>query len=105
MKRLVWAILPALLTGCVVGPNYGGPPGVASGEGLAKATELARRIVANAPLANFAILHALPRIAEAAPEQGLLMEAMTAGLVQSDPEAKSRIMDFLEKRAGKVREG
>jgi NodT family efflux transporter outer membrane factor (OMF) lipoprotein len=32
MKRLVWAILPALLTGCVVGPNYGGPPGVASGE-------------------------------------------------------------------------
>ena len=32
MKRLSWAILPALLTGCVVGPNYGGPPGVASGE-------------------------------------------------------------------------
>ena len=32
MKRLGWAILPALLTGCVVGPNYGGPPGVASGE-------------------------------------------------------------------------
>ena len=32
MKRLGWAILPALLTGCVVGPNYGGPPGVATGE-------------------------------------------------------------------------
>ena len=32
MKRLGWAILPTLLTGCVVGPNYEGPPGVASGE-------------------------------------------------------------------------
>ena len=32
MKRLSWTILPALLTGCVVGPNYEGPPGVASGE-------------------------------------------------------------------------
>lgn len=32
MKRLSWTILPFLLTGCVVGPNYGGPPSIASGE-------------------------------------------------------------------------
>jgi enoyl-CoA hydratase/carnithine racemase len=112
LPRLIGAarVMDMMLTGRVYSAEEAQQAGIAQylvepGEGLAKATELARRIVANAPLANFAILHALPRIAEAAPEQGLLMEAMTAGLVQSDPEAKSRIMDFLEKRAGKVREG
>ena len=42
------------------------------GEGLARGTELARRIAANAPLTNFAVMHVLPRIAELDPAAGLL---------------------------------
>jgi enoyl-CoA hydratase/carnithine racemase len=103
-------VMDMMLTGRVYSAEEAHQAGVAQylvepGEGLAKATTLAQHIAANAPLTNFAVLHALPRIAEAAPEQGLLMEAMTSGLVQSAPEAKTRITDFLEKRAGKVREG
>src|SRR5690348_12890515 len=102
-------VMDMMLTGRVYSAEEAHQAGVAQylvepGEGLAKATTLAQHIAANAPLTNFAVLHALPRIAEAAPEQGLLMEAMTSGLVQSAPEAKTRITDFLEKRAGKVRE-
>ena len=75
---------------------------VEPGAGAAKALELARRIAANTPMTNFAILHALPRIAEAAPATGFMAEALMAGIAQSDPEAKARIRDFLEKRAAKV---
>jgi len=37
---------------------------VEAGASLAKAVELAQRIATNAPLTNFALMHALPRIAE-----------------------------------------
>ena len=37
---------------------------VEPGEGLAKGIELAKRIAGNSPTTNFAIMHALPRIAE-----------------------------------------
>jgi enoyl-CoA hydratase/carnithine racemase len=75
---------------------------VEPGEGLAKALELAMRIAANAPLANFAILQALPRIAESDPMQGLFTETLMVSIAQGDDEAKRRLRDFLEKRAHKV---
>lgn len=75
---------------------------VGAGEGMAKAMELARKIAANAPMTNFAVMHALPRIAETSPESGYMMEAMISSIAQADIEAKTRIRDFLEKRAGKV---
>jgi enoyl-CoA hydratase/carnithine racemase len=75
---------------------------VPEGEGLAKAIELARRMAGNAPFTNFAIMHALPRIAELGQDAGHFMEALAAGIAQSEPEAKTRMKDFLEKRAGKV---
>lgn len=76
---------------------------VGPGEGMAKAMELARKIAANAPMTNFAVMHALPRIAESNPESGYMMEAMISSIAQADIEAKNRIRDFLEKRAAKVR--
>lgn len=76
---------------------------VGPGEGMAKALELAKKIAANAPMTNFAVMHALPRIAESNPESGYLMEAMMSSIAQADIEAKNRIRDFLEKRAAKVR--
>lgn len=76
---------------------------VGDGEGMAKAMELARKIAVNASMTNFAVMHALPRIAESNPDTGYMMEAMISSIAQADIEAKTRIRDFLEKRAGKVR--
>lgn len=75
---------------------------VPEGEGWTKGMELARRIAANASLSNFAIMHALPLIAEQSMAHGLMTEGLMATVTQSDPEAKARMRAFLEKRAGKV---
>ena len=76
---------------------------VPAGQAVDKAIELATRIAQNAPLTNYALMHALPRIAEQPADQGYLTEAMMAAIAQSAPEAKSRLRDFLEGRAEKVR--
>lgn len=75
---------------------------VETGKGFAKGFELASRIAANAPLTNFAVTQALPRIAEMDPGAGFAMEALMASIAQADPMAKSRLKAFLEKRAPKV---
>src|SRR4051812_30667561 len=75
---------------------------VAQGAGLAKAFELAGRVASNAPLSNFAILQALPRIAEMAPGEGLFVESLMSAIASGDPAAKSRIRDFLAGKAAKV---
>jgi enoyl-CoA hydratase/carnithine racemase len=75
---------------------------VPEGQALDKAVELARRIATNAPLTNYALMHALPRIAEQPADHGFFTEALIAGIAQSAPEAKERVRDFLEGRANKV---
>ncbi len=66
------------------------------------AQDLARRVAGNAPQTNFAVLQALPRIAEANPREGYLMEALMAAIAQGTDDAKGRMRDFLDGRAGKV---
>ena len=75
---------------------------VPAGEAFAKALALAQRIATNAPLTNYALMHALPRIAEQPADQGFFTEAMMSAIAQSAPEAKQRLRDFLEGRAAKV---
>ena len=75
---------------------------VPNGEGLQKGVELAKGIAGNAPLTDFALMHALPKIAESAPAAGYLLEALMAGVAQGDPAAKARLSEFLEGRAAKV---
>jgi len=75
---------------------------VETGKGFAKGLELAQRIAGNAPLTNFAVMHALPRIAEMDPASGYAVEALMSAIAQADPDAKARLKDFLEKRAPKV---
>jgi (methylthio)acryloyl-CoA hydratase len=75
---------------------------VEQGKGFAKGRELAQRIAGNAPLTNFAVMHALPRIAEMDPASGYAVEALMSAIAQADPEAKARLKDFLEKRAPKA---
>jgi enoyl-CoA hydratase/carnithine racemase len=77
---------------------------VDEGQGLAKAEELAARVAGNASLTNFAVMHALPRIASQPMTEGFLTEAMMAAISSAAPETKERLRDFLEKRAGKVGE-
>ena len=52
------------------------------GKGFAKGLELAERIAGNAPLTNFAVMHALPRIAESDPAAGYLAESLIAAIAQ-----------------------
>ena len=64
---------------------------VPAGAAFDKAFELAGRIAQNAPLTNYALMHALPRIAEQPADQGFFTEALMAAVAQSAPEAKSRV--------------
>lgn len=76
---------------------------VPAGTALDKALELATRIASNAPMTNYALMHALPRIAEQTADHGLFTEALMASVAQSAPEAKARVRAFLEGKAAKVR--
>jgi len=75
---------------------------VADGKGLAKAFELAHKIAGNAPLSNFAVTQALPRIADLSQSEGLFVEALMSAIAQGDDAAKERVRAFLDKRAAKV---
>src|SRR5665213_4102605 len=75
---------------------------VETGQGLAKAFALAERIAVNAPLSNFAVMNALPRIAAMPQSDGLFVESLMAAIASGDEAAKSRVRAFLEGRAAKV---
>jgi enoyl-CoA hydratase/carnithine racemase len=75
---------------------------VEDGKGLEKALALADKVAANAPLSNFAVMHALPRIADMNPSDGLFTESLMAAIAQGDDAAKGRMRAFLEGKAGKV---
>jgi enoyl-CoA hydratase/carnithine racemase len=74
-----------------------------AGQGFTKGLELAKHIAGNAPLTNFAVMHALPRIAESEPAAGFALEALASASAQAAPEAKARLRAFFEKRAPKAR--
>jgi enoyl-CoA hydratase/carnithine racemase len=75
---------------------------VPTGQAFTKALELAKRVAENAPLTNYALMHALPRIAEQSADHGFLTESMMAAIAQSAPEAKKRVKAFLDGKAAKV---
>jgi enoyl-CoA hydratase/carnithine racemase len=110
VPRLIGAhrVADLMLTGRTLSAEEGQALGistylVAPGEGLAKGIELAGRIAKNAPMTNYALINALPRIAELGQDAGLFMESLMAGVAQSEPEAKQRLRDFLEGRAATVK--
>ena len=75
---------------------------VEDGQGLEKAFALADKVAANAPLSNFAVMHALPRIADMSQSDGLFTESLMAAIAGGDPAAKKRMRAFLDGKAGKV---
>jgi enoyl-CoA hydratase/carnithine racemase len=72
--------------------------------GVARMTDLmlTGRIAANAPMSNFAVMQALPRIADQSQSEGLFTESLMAAVTESTAEAQERLRAFLDKRAGKV---
>ena len=100
-----------MLTGRVYNVEDGERLGLAqylvpAGSAFDKAMELAERIAGNAPLTNYALMHALPRIAEQPADHGYLTEALISAIAQAAPEAKARVRDFLAGKAGtKVKKG
>jgi len=110
IPRLIGAarMTDMMLTGRVYDAREGLAIGISqyvvdAGQGLAKAFELADRIAANAPLSNFAVMHALPRIADMAQGEGLFVESLMAAIASGDEGAKSRVRAFLDGKAAKVR--
>jgi len=96
-----------MLTGRVFDADEGERHGVVNyrvgpGEGLAKGIALAHKIAGNAPMTAFAVMHALPRIVEMSPAEGLFTESLMAAAASNTPEAQDRLRAFLEGRAGKV---
>ncbi len=97
-----------MLTGRVINAQDGERIGLAqylvdAGQAQAKALELALRIAQNAPLTNYALMHALPRIAEQSADHGLFTESLMAAIAQNAPEAKQRVRAFLDGKAAKVK--
>ncbi len=96
-----------MLTGRVIDAASGLQLGISQylvddGEGLDKAIELATRIAANSRVTNYAVLQALPRIAEMGPNEGLFVESLVAAVSQGSEEAKALLGEFLAGKAAKV---
>ena len=96
-----------MLTGRVVKADEGERWGllhyvVPAGQHLAKAKELAHRIAKNAPLTNFAITNALPRLQDMSYSDGLWFERIMGEYVRS-PESIERLRAFLDKTAPRVK--
>ena len=111
VPRLIGAhrMADMMLTGRVLSADEGQALGlshylVGPGEGFGRAVQLAKKIAANSPVTNFAVLQALPRIAAANPAEGYLLESLMAAVAGGSPEAKARMSAFLEGRGGKVRQ-
>jgi (methylthio)acryloyl-CoA hydratase len=96
-----------MLTGRTLSAEEGQRAGAAQylvddGKGLAKAVELAKKAAGNAAMTNFAVIHALPHIAESNPAAGLFTESLMAAVAETTPEAQARLRAFLDKRAAKI---
>ena len=72
------------------------------GGALERAKAIARRMAENAEFTNYAIINALPRIADMSSEDGLFTESMVSALATMTDDARDRLRAFLEKRAAKV---
>ena len=101
-------MLDMMLTGRVYKAAEAVPLGFAqyhvpAGQALDKAIALAERIATNAPMTNYSLMHALPRIAEQPADHGYLTEGLISAIAQSAPEAKARVREFLEGRGPKVK--
>ena len=73
------------------------------GSSLDKALELARAAARNLPLSNFAICSAISHLNNMSAMDAAYAEAVVAGVVNTQPEARARLEAFANKTAARVR--
>ena len=73
------------------------------GDPLEKAMELARKAAQNLPLSNFAICSAVSHIQNMSAMDGAYAEAVVAGVVNTQHDARERLAAFADKSAARVR--
>lgn len=73
------------------------------GSSFDKAVELARRAAENLPLSNFAICSAVSHMTNMSPLDAAYAEAVVAGVVNTQPDARARLAAFADKTAARVR--
>jgi (methylthio)acryloyl-CoA hydratase len=75
---------------------------VPAGGAMARAEELARTIAANAPLTNWAICAALPRVNDLSHDDGLFVESLIGASI-AGADGLERVLAFVEKRVAPLR--
>ena len=73
------------------------------GSSLDKAIALARAAAQNLPLSNFAICSAISHLGNMSALDAAYAEALVAGVVNTQPEARARLAAFADKTAARVR--
>ncbi|MBU2981709.1 crotonase/enoyl-CoA hydratase family protein [Lentibacter algarum] len=76
---------------------------VVEGSVYDKALELARRAAENLPLSNFAICSAVSHMQNMSAMDAAYAESVVAGVVNTQPDARSRLAAFADKSAARVR--
>lgn len=76
---------------------------IVDGDPLDTAMELARKAAQNLPLSNFAICSAVSHIQNMSAMDGAYAEAVVAGVVNTQYEARERLAAFADKSAARVR--
>lgn len=97
-----------MLTGRVYGAEEGHGVGFAQylveeGDGYATGLRLAKAAASISPVTAYAVIHALPRIGEADPDQGYFIESLMAAVAGGSDEAKGLMREFLDGRGARVR--
>lgn len=72
-------------------------------DSAARAMEIARRVAANTPLANFAVCSAISHMQNMSALDAAYAESMVAGIVNTQAEARGRLAAFADKTAARVR--
>jgi (methylthio)acryloyl-CoA hydratase len=73
------------------------------GSSFDKALELARRAAANLPLTNFAICSAISHMQNMSTFDAAYAEAVVAGIVNTQPEARERLAAFADKTGVRIK--
>jgi len=76
---------------------------ITQGSSLDEAMELARKAAQNLPLSNFAICSAVSHMQNMSAMDAAYAEAVVAGVVNTQPEARARLAAFADKSAARVR--
>jgi enoyl-CoA hydratase/carnithine racemase len=91
-------MIDMMLTGRVYQAQY-----IVQGSSLDAAMDLARKAAQNLPLSNFAICSAVSHMQNMSAMDAAYAEAVVAGIVNTQPDARARLAAFADKSGARVR--